>query len=313
MITNTYSLINEAYKTDLNNNKITNEKNILNSIYYKLNDIVPINSYTVLTDVSISYPAAQITSIQNLSGKIYLTDPKSQYVYSIPESNESTPTIFESLSTGISIPEYITYSLAKSSLFLYDLNKGLLSVSQNGSLSPIISPIQGSDITAIQAYAGNIYLLDSKTGSMYEANTSTLSYSKLFSSSKLKEASSFAIDGNIFAVSKNGSILRFYANTLTPFSVSNSNYMEYSLNNVSFIYDNQYINDLYVLNPSHNRIVVLQKPSAGATNTVDYSFVKQYVYFGKSNIFKNMDAMALSSSGNTIYILSGSKVVKINI
>jgi hypothetical protein len=189
-----------------------------------------------------------------------------------------------------------------------------LSISNNGTNSPIISPINGSKISYIQSYAGNIYLLDSNNGVMYEANTSNFSYTKILSSSSLKGARSFAVDGNIFVVNNNGDIIRFYANQQTPFGVSNSSAMEYPLENLSFIYDNQYINNIYVLDPEHERIVVLQKPQAGALNTVDYKFVKQYVYMGSSGkaLFSHMDAMALSSNGQYIYLLSGSKVIKIS-
>jgi len=254
---------------NINSSLINTEKRELNSIYYSTNDVIPINSYQILSDIGISYPTADITSIQNLSGKIYLTDPRSQYVYSISDIAESTANIFESLSSGISIPEYITYSVANNSLYLYDLNKGLLSISSNSTNSPIISPINGAKISYIQSYAGNIYLLDSTNGVMYEANTSTLSYTKIFSSQALKGARSFAVDGNIFAVNNNGNIIRFYANQQTPFGVSNSSAMEYPLENLSFIYDNQYLNDIYILDPEHERIVVLQKPQAGALNTVE--------------------------------------------
>ena len=314
IISNTYILIDKAYSLNINPSLINVEKNTLNSIYYSINDVIPINSYKILSDIGISYPTADITSLQNLSGKIYITDPRLQYIYSISDISESTANIFESLSSGISIPEYITYSVANNSLYLYDLNKGLLGISSNATNSPIISPINGAKIAYIQSYAGNIYLLDSSNGVLYEANTSNLSYTKILSSQLLKGARSFAVDGNIFVINDNGNIIRFYANQQTPFGVSNSSAMEYPLKNLSFIYDNQYLNDIYVLDPEHKRIVVLQKPQAGALNTVDYKFIKQYVYSGVNgrNIFSHMSAMALSSNGQYIYLLSGSKIIKIS-
>ena len=315
IINNTYALITQAYGLKQYTQKINNEKKILNSLYYSTNNIVPINNYQILSDIGISYPTAHLTSMQNLSGKIYLTDPKSQYIYSISDINESTPKIFSSLNKGISIPQYITYSVTQNSLYLYDLNKGLLSIGLNGSLSPVISAINNANISYIQAYAGNVYLLDKTSGSVYAVNTHSLSYSKAFSSNALKGARSFAVDGNIFIINKYGNIVRFFNNQVTPFAVSNTNPMEYPLENLSFIYDNQYLNYIYLLDPEHDRIVVLQKPASGSLNTIDYKFVKQYVYMGTANksFFSHMSAMALSSNGKYIYILSGNKVIKMSI
>ncbi len=286
--------------------------NELNNIYYSLNDVIPINNYTILSDIGISYPGAEISSLQNLSGNIYLTDPKLQYVYSISDTTQSTPTQFERLSSGISIPQSITYSLSKNSLFLYDTDRGLFSVALNGTLSPIIGPVPNSNISSIQSYMGNIYMLDSSKGIIYNVNTTTLSYTNGLKSKYLVGARSFAVDGNIFVIDKSGNIVRFYANTYTPFAISNSQAMEYSLNKSSYIYDNQYSNYIYIVDPAHYRIVVLQKPAAGSVNTTDYKFVKQYVYTGSNkSLFSNITDLSISASGKSFYLLSGTKIIKI--
>lgn len=298
---------------NINNSEIENLKRQINNIYYTINDITPMSNVQILSDISIFYPGANISSLLNLGGNIYITSPSSQYVFSLSNSSSSNPSIFESLKSGISIPQYITYSVTDSAMFLYDVNNGLYKVSSSGSLQNLTNPV--ASVKYIQSFLGNIYMLDPSSGTMYIASQSNgYRVSKDFASPVLKGSKSFAVDGNIFVVDSSGSIERFYANQLTPFNITNQEAMEYPLGEVSYIYDNMYTNDLFVVDPSHERVVVLQKPAINATNTIDYKFVKQYVYLGSdSKIFSHITYMDISSSGSTLYIVSGTKIIRVSL
>ncbi len=312
IIENTFPLIKEAYNLNVDNKEISSLKSLLNGLYYKTNDIVPISNITVLSDIGIVYPGSSISSAASLNGYLYLTDPIAQYVFKLSESNVSTPQVLESLKTGTEIPQAIAYSRYSQTMFLYDINKGLLTISTDGTINEQAPPVS-SQISDVATYSGNLYLLAPKTGTIYLGSNSSFNLTKVFSSSLLKGAKSIAVDGNIFAIGVHGNIIRFYNNTVTPFSISNLPAMQYPLIHPSSIYDTQYTNDIYILDPSHQRIIVLQKPAIGATNTIDYTFVKQYVYTGNQNIFKNATYMTLSANQQEAYIIEGSKVIKINI
>ena len=285
------------------------------SIFYSINDITPINHLTVLSDIGIIHPGSNITSLVSNNGYIYLTDPNLQYVYKLSDSAPGTPTIFQSLKSGISIPLSIVYSYNAQRLFLYDLNKGVFRINPiNGSMTNITSPISSSRNIQIQTYMGNVYILNTKNGNIYIVNSINGSKSLAFHSNVLVGAKSFGIDGNIFVIDKSGSIKRFYANTLTPFNISNTRSMLYPLTNVVGLYDNQYSNYIYVFDPTHLRIVLLKKPTIGALNTIDYTFTKQYMYTGKNtNLFKGATQMYISSNGKSAYLLSETDILKVKI
>jgi hypothetical protein len=312
IIENTLPLIKKAYSLSVNNKEVSSLKSSLNALYYKTNDIVPVSNITVLSDVGILYPGSSISSAASLNGYLYLTDPIAQYVFKLSESNVSTPQVLESLKTGTEIPQSIAYSRYSQTMFLYDTNKGLLTIGTDGAINEQAPPVS-SQISDVATYGGSLYLLAPKTGAIYLGSNTSFNISKVFSSPLLKGAKSIAVDGNIFAIGVNGNIIRFYNNTVTPFSISNIPAMQYPLIHPSSIYDTQYTNHIYVLDPRHQRIVVLQKPTIGATNTIDYTFVKQYVYTGNQNIFKNATYMTLSANQQEAYIIEGSKIIKMNI
>ncbi len=312
IIENTFPLIKKAYSLNVNNKEVSSLKSSLNTLYYKTNNVVPISNIKVLSDIGILYPGSSISSAASLNGYLYLTDPVAQYVFKLSESNVSTPQVLESLKTGTEIPQAIAYSRYNQTMFLYDTNKGLLTIGSNGAINAQASPVS-NPISDVVTYSGDLYLLAPKTGTIYLGSNSSFNISKVFSSPLLKGAKSIAIDGNIFAIGVNGNIIRFYNNTITPFSISNIAAMQYPLIHPSSIYDTQYTNYLYILDPQHQRIVVLQKPVAGATNTIDYTFTKQYVYTGHQNIFKNATYMTLSANQQEAYIIEGSKIIKMNI
>ncbi len=298
---------------NINNSEIENLKRQIYNIYYTINDITPMSNVQILSDVSIFYPGANISSILNVGESIYITSPSSQYVFSFSNSSSSNPSIFESLKSGISIPQYLTYSVTDSSMFLYDVNNGLYKVNASGSLQNLTNPI--ASVKYIQSFLGNIYMLDPSSGVMYVANKNNgYKVSKDFTSPILKGSKSFAVDGNIFVVDSSGSIERFYANQPTPFNITNQEAMEYPLGEVSYIYDNMYTNDIFIVDPSHERVVVLQKPAINATDTIDYKFVKQYVYLGSdSKIFSHIDYIDISSDGSSLYLVSGTKIIKVSV
>ena len=314
-LNNAKLLLIKAYTFNTDSTELNKLKSLINSQIYSINDIVPIDHLTVLSDIGILYPGSKITSFLSNNGYIYMTDPNLQYIYKLSDVSSSTPSIFKSLKNGISIPLSIAYSYNAQRIFFYDLNKGVFRVNPvSGNMTNISSPVSRTHDIQIQTYMGNVYVLDAKSGNMYLVNPITFSKSLDFHSRYFVDARSFAVDGNIFVIDKNGNIKRFYANSITPFSISKTVPTLNQLTNITSIYDNQYSNYIYVFDPQHLRIVVLKKPQIGALNTIDYSFVKQYVYTGSNKkLFKNVTQGYISSNGNNAYLLSGTDILKVKI
>ena len=314
-ISNTRNILKKAYSLNIDNSKLNQLLSIINKDFYKINNIVPINHLTVLSNIGILHPGSKITSIMSNNGYIYMTDPNLQYVYKLSDLSPSTPSIFESLKNGISIPLSIVYSYNAQRMFLYDQNKGVFRVNPlSGAITNISSPVSNTKNIQIQTYMGNVYVLDTKSGNMYIVNPQTFSKSLDFHSPYFIGAKSFSVDGNIFVIDKNGNIKRFYANSITPFGVSNTTPMLYPLGNSVSLYDNQYSNYIYVFDPQHLRIVLLQKPQIGSLNTIDYSFLRQYIYTGANKkLFESSSQMYISSNGTSAYLLSGNDILKIKL
>jgi len=160
-------------------------------------------------------------------------------------------------------------------------------------------PYPGFVSGKIAAYQKNLYIFDSQKGEIIKYST-PLSQGKdqpqiwlEVKNQKALEGASMAIDSSIWILNKDNTISRYYRGalkeTLSPkFYPLPKNLSEIS---VSSAY-------IYLLEPSQKRIVVLDKTGR---------IIKQF----QSEKFDNLKDFAIS--GNTIWLLNGSKIYKINL
>jgi hypothetical protein len=151
-------------------------------------------------------------------------------------------------------------------------------------------------------FAGNVYLFDGREGQVVKivandvGDWGAVQWLDVSSSRKLLDVKDIAIDGNIWALGKNGEIQRYfkgvYAESL-QFSIVPP------LEGATKIVTNSQLPYLYVFDPTLGRVVVLTKFG---------DVVSQY----KAEAFVKASDFAVSDNGETIYVFSQGKVYRIS-
>ena len=155
----------------------------------------------------------------------------------------------------------------------------------------------------INAYAGNIYLLDKNLSSIFRYSGSALGFSSgqrwlaLSVDVSFSEVVSFAIDGSVFTIDKTGRILKFSLGNLQTFSVSG---VSPAITSADAIYTNENLEYIYILDIKGKRIVVLTKEG---------TYKAQYMSDG----VKDAESLFVSEKYGKIIIPTGDKLLSINL
>lgn len=151
----------------------------------------------------------------------------------------------------------------------------------------------------IGAYVGNMYVLDKNANQIYKfvgANT-TSKTNYLLSETDLSKATDMAIDGSIYILFSDGSIKKYTRGKADSFSL---NGLTSPLLRPTRILTSVDLNNLYILDPGNNRIVVLSK---------DGTFQNAYT----ADVLKNARDIAVSEKDKTLFILSKDKLYKLEL
>lgn len=158
------------------------------------------------------------------------------------------------------------------------------------------------DIRDITSYGSKIYLLDIANSQIYVHSSTTTGFGKgakwLKNDASLADATSLAIDGRIYILKSNGTVLRYLSGNPEPFEISGLND---AMDNPVDIYTDIDSENIYIADPKNNRIIVLNKEGKLLQQFVSEEFGKATsVYFQTSR------------AGNRIVVLSDGKVFEIN-
>lgn len=177
---------------------------------------------------------------------------------------------------------------------VYVLTDGTVSkiTKDKGAATTIIQKQPGP--ISIDTFAGNIYLLSSADKTVYKYVPTAFAKASYFASdTTLASPSSLTIDASIYVVS-NGKILKF-----TRGAADNFSYTGGKLSPGSQIYtDIDYLN-LYVLDPSNQKIIILDK-SGNLVSNVNLKGMK------------NITSIAADEKIKKIYVVSDNKIYSID-
>lgn len=148
-------------------------------------------------------------------------------------------------------------------------------------------------------YFGNIYVLDKTAKQIYKFVSTSKEYVKTNyfknSSPDLSSASSIAIDGSIWVLGKDGSVLKFTRGVSDNLSLTG---LDKAFSSPTRIFTNTATENVYILDNGNSRIVVFDKNGA---------YKEQY----QSALFK--DAREIEVSKDKAFVLVGSKLYSFNL
>lgn len=200
--------------------------------------------------------------ILGLGGKLYTFAENKSEVYLVDESKKGVSRISKD-SNGIGNLQYGAVNLFKDYIeFLTDANSVSEFVLDDDNIYKINIDFDSREkVTAFANYFDALYVLDAENNQIWKHQRTIDGYNKGEGwldevDVNLKDANSFAIDGDVFVLKNNGEIVSFLSGKKQNFEVKNLDKAFAANSKIFTLLD--YAN-LYVLDPTNERIVVLDK------------------------------------------------------
>lgn len=280
----------DSLPTDFKEEVISVKKDISDYLY-------EMNKFTELLDPELFFEFKSNNyipfKISIFNDNLYFINPFSKNVFEL-NKNKEEKIIY--LDKGI---DFLKPS--KNSLLFFSKPNHLLSL-ENGEINEkqlLSPPYPDYNFDEFATYGNNIYLLDKNKSRIikYPFSDNTWNNPKLWlEESKSNQFESMTIDGSIWILTKNNEIKRYNGGKLQQ-TIKLDIFPE--IKDISHIFTTPNIPYLYLIEPIQKRIIIINK-SGG--------IIQQY----QSQSFDNLLDLVTSENGRTIYLLSGSKVYRIN-
>jgi hypothetical protein len=251
----------------------------------------------IINDASDQFPkdSKQLVQIADLGKKIQTALSQTSGINSVEakeaESDASSLLTFENKHSGLGFTtdgKNNFYVTAKS---VFKEDKEII---KNDS--------DWTDSAGLGIYFGNIYVLNKAKGGIIKFIPADSGYAKSNyftgdTAPDLTKAKSISIDGSIWILESDGTILKFTKGKADTFNVSG---LDKPFSSPTKIFTNVDFNNIYVLDNGNSRIVVLDKNGG---------YKEQY----QANVVKNARDLEVNESAKKIYILSSGKIYEIDL
>ena len=241
-------------------------------------------------DIKITDEAASPTDITVLDSLVVVADQNSGKVF---VSDIYTPKFSEET---LAFPGVRNIAYWGGDLVFVD-NEGYKVYSADEAQDEVSGSYAQTDIGPSHPYLAFVYAVVGDTLNKYEKSTDVLDESVWAQSPVLQGAVSIAIDGNIYVLRSDGSLLKFYTGEQVTFEIKGLD--KGFLNPTKVVKDVDLVN-IYVADSGNNRVVILDE--AG-------NLVKQFIANGDA--WNNIRSIGVSRDESALFVLSGSKVYEV--
>lgn len=234
----------------------------------------------------------------NPDNKIFMVDTRdhqSKLVGSLDKGSGDVADLYYSKTSNV-----VLFGTTKNKVLSFDPAKNVVSnltnADQNGDWKKS---------AAIATYASNIYTLDAEAGTVWKYTAGDPSYSKASAYTNthnlsIKGAIDLAIDGNIYVLQKDGSVVKFVKGVYeTDFSLKNIPQPFATITEPSKLFTDDTTNSIFVLDKKNSRVIKFDKSG---------EFSNQYVFDGIS-----LDSFVVDGKLQKIWGLSTGKIYEGNL
>lgn len=230
--------------------------------------------------------------------KIYAGDSAQKTIYIVDISQNLVTPI-----TGFSEPiTALTFPMAtkdKKIIYLNNDNITTFDAAQETiSNNKIELKTDSSKIASANVYNNNVYLLDPSDNKIYKYDKNGSVYSApqnwLAENVDLTSGIDIAIDGSIYVLKNNGTIIKLLKGKLQNFDIKT---IEPPVEQATKLIMSPDQNFIYILEPTKNRLVVFDKNG---------NLKKQY----RSDQWQSLKDAVVDEKNKTIYLLNGSSLIK---
>ncbi|MFH1598002.1 MAG: hypothetical protein ABIB97_02940 [Patescibacteria group bacterium] len=269
----------------------------------KINHINNITEPTEVFDFATAEEGAAVRGITLINGKIYSFNPNNNSIYGYDletkESDIVTNTTEEIGNLQMkAIPSdnnYIVFYTNSDKIARFALADGSL-VEREISFAN-----QDKQVGYLESFAGRLYILDTKNNQIFRHNATATGYASgqswITEELDLTDATSITIDGNIYVLKADGQIWKLTQGAKDEFTLGQ---FEPSLSNSTRIYTRSELDNIYVLDPENNRLVILDKKGL---------LINQY----RSDQFDGLKDFVVTDDEATIYLLNKTKLFQISL
>lgn len=216
LLLNAESKLTEVYTTKSLKSEADEVSDELNEVKALIDNLVVLNELPVFADISAKRSNANIIGMQRYLNNYYAFDDARLYEFIGSLVKEPVDLIDQGV-----IKAGVSFEDTESLVFLTDQTR------IREYTSGVVKYMDTEDAVfkpgnAIAAYGSRVYILDNITGQIWKYQRRRDSYSKAepalnnIDNAKVKTAVSFAIDGSVYLLYKNGTIERYYAGSLDP-------------------------------------------------------------------------------------------------
>lgn len=237
------------------------------------------------------------------SGNAYLTTETDIYKSSLlggkPEKVATLPKNKGNFILGTNLGTTLYFYTNSQNLFEFNPSTDKLTQAQ------IENDARWETANAISSYVGSIYLLDGVLGQIYKHSSTNQTFQKgeeyTSSTKNLKDSVSLAIDGSIYVLKNDGSVLKFQRSKLQDFSLSKIPTPWDKITEPLKIYTDSDTPSIYILDSGQKRILEFDK---------DGVFIRQYAL---PENFTKISDFQVSVKSKKIWILNDKSVYEITI
>ncbi|MBN2100993.1 hypothetical protein JW710_03855 [Candidatus Dojkabacteria bacterium] len=262
--------------------------------------------------------SSEIVDIAKYGQEIYLVDKAQHTLYRYKLDGGAVEEVANSKEI-LKEPEIVV--VTEEYIFVYDKKLGVVSLDKESvsgrefAQMPELSIRSIGNVVEMSSFGGNLYILTSDGNKLMkslpagEGFSYPMEYFQLSSDSDLVD---LLIDGNIYILTNDEQKLyKFFTGRPDSFSLSG---FDKPLGEVCCGFTNLYGDKpLYVFDKDNRRVVAIEKGTPEKHPGVGI-MLTQFVYRGnRGDIFKNVKEITADTDGKYLYVLDGSRVLKISL
>lgn len=250
----------------------------------------------VITDLAAMNPTAKADRMIKIENTILITGKADNTLYTLSLDTKTVTTTLHDTLPALSantIPkeqDKVVFVAGDNKIVEFDKKTKAL------SQKTIAFPVENVVLQSIGMYNRKLYALDAGNNQIFKHTQAGSVYSKgeawITDGTDVKNGVSLAIDGDLYILQKDGTLLKFTAGKRIEFTTTG---ILPVLSNPNEVWTNSDSKNIYILESSLKRIIVIEKSG---------KFVKQFT----SSLWSTPTSMVIDEKGKMIYVLDNNKV-----
>lgn len=280
--------------------KVIELNNEINTTLMKLQKLYTVDP-EMLTDIATINPEAKTQRLALLGDSLFAYGPDDNHYYKYDLNGKTAES--KDYGNNLRLRSASTPKEQDAIIFIAGDNTVAVYSKATTLLTPkdIFFPVDNVKLADLFVYNQKIYVLDPINNQIFKHSATQTGFDKgavwvKDSGIDLTDAVSLAIDGDMFILKQNGEIIKLTAGKKADFAISG---LDPKLDKPSVIWTYNNLVNIYILEPTNRRIVILDKIG---------KLIGQYTAVE----WQNPSGMIVDEMKKTVYVLDNNKIYRFN-